>query len=399
MALRVLLADESPTIKKVMQISLQDFNIELKAVQLGIDVLQVAEAFQPEIIFCDVLLQKKSGYDVSMELKNNPKTKNIPIVLMWSGFMELDEEKFRECRADGHIEKPFDSHALRDIVKNLVHSTKEQTMSEFLEFPEVTAIRNQKQEIATKKQEELEKRLNESQRMTIPERPPLDLPPEPSIVESHRQQQESPTNNWSMDSFDDITHFSNQDKDLDSFQQKPLQALESPFPEAPPELEQDQSPVIPTRDNRPVISPQKPLISKIPPMTNEFTKHQRMEKANPGPVGLEMPDTGVEMPPEEDVSHSELLANVSMHPSDLDKFNIKGPPRLKRELPLDPVAASPAGLKIDVPTVQLTQEQLEFIIRSQSKEIIERIVWKLIPEIADKLIKEEIKRLTDETKL
>lgn len=396
MALRVLLADESPTIKKVMQISLQDFNIELKAVQLGIDVLQVAEAFQPEIIFCDVLLQKKSGYDVSMELKNNPKTRNIPIVLMWSGFMELDEEKFRECRADGHIEKPFDSHALRDIVKNLVSSTKEQTMSEFLEFPEVTAIRHQKQEIANKKQEELEKRLNESQRMTIPERPPLELPPEPPMVESHRSNQESPTSSWSMDSFEDLTHFSNQDKDLDSFQQKPLQALESPFPEPP----EQQVPVIPTRESRPVVTPQKPLISKIPPLTNEFTRHQRIEKANPGPVGLDMPETGVEMPAEEDISHSELLANVTMHPEDLDKFNIKAPPKLKRETQPDPVvAAAPVGLRVDVPNVQLTQEQLEFIIRSQSKEIIERIVWKLIPEIADKLIKDEIKRLTDETKL
>src|SRR5689334_16147185 len=103
MALRVLLADESPTIKKVMQISLQDFSIDLKAVQLGIDVLQVAEQFEPDIIFCDVLLQKKSGYEVTQELKTNPKTAHIPVVLMWSGFMELDEEKFQTCRADSHI--------------------------------------------------------------------------------------------------------------------------------------------------------------------------------------------------------------------------------------------------------------------------------------------------------
>ena len=84
MALRVLLADNSETIKKVIQLTLQDFAIDLRIVTLGVDVLDVALQFKPDIIFVDILLQKKSGYEVSKELKNNVHLKNTPVILMWN---------------------------------------------------------------------------------------------------------------------------------------------------------------------------------------------------------------------------------------------------------------------------------------------------------------------------
>jgi CheY-like chemotaxis protein len=69
MALRVLLADESSTIKKVMQLALQDFGVEVKAVPIGVDVVQVAKSFEPDIIFADILLAKMNGYEVSKATK------------------------------------------------------------------------------------------------------------------------------------------------------------------------------------------------------------------------------------------------------------------------------------------------------------------------------------------
>ena len=59
MALRVLLADESSTIKKVFQLALQDFAVEVRPVNIGVDVAMVAKNFKPDIIFADVMLQKK----------------------------------------------------------------------------------------------------------------------------------------------------------------------------------------------------------------------------------------------------------------------------------------------------------------------------------------------------
>ena len=135
MALRVLLADESITIKKVIQLALQDFAVEVKAVPVGDDVLAVAQSFQPQLIFIDVLLAKKSGYDVCIELRNNPNTTSIPLILMWSGFMELDEAKTQAARVDRRLEKPFDAETLRQMVRELVPSTTTNDISKFLSFP------------------------------------------------------------------------------------------------------------------------------------------------------------------------------------------------------------------------------------------------------------------------
>lgn len=135
MALRVLLADESSTIKRVIQLALQDFGVEVKSVPIGLDVLAVAQSFQPDIMLADVLLAKRSGYDVCADLKNDSKLGKTPVVLMWSGFMELDEAKATAAKVDRRLEKPFDPDQLREVVKDLVPRLKENVISDFLKFP------------------------------------------------------------------------------------------------------------------------------------------------------------------------------------------------------------------------------------------------------------------------
>ena len=135
MALRVLLADESSTIKKVIQLSLHDFGVDIKAVGNGLDALSVAESYAPDLVFVDVLLSKKSGYEVIREIKTHPDLKKTPVVLMWSGFMQLDEAKAKASHADARLEKPFDSEQLRELVQNLVPKTKSNPVSQFLVFP------------------------------------------------------------------------------------------------------------------------------------------------------------------------------------------------------------------------------------------------------------------------
>ncbi len=136
MSLRVLLADESDTIKKVFQLSLQDYKPEIKSVQSGLDVADVAQSFKPDIIFADVLLQKKNGYDVCLEIKQNSELYTIPVVLMWSSFMELDQAQYKKSLANDQLEKPFDADHLREMIKRLAPKTSQSNpISSFLQFP------------------------------------------------------------------------------------------------------------------------------------------------------------------------------------------------------------------------------------------------------------------------
>jgi len=137
MALRVLLADESSSIKKVMQLALQDFGVEVKSVPIGLDVLPTAQSWKPDIVFADVLLAKRSGYEVATDLKMNPQTKSIPIVLMWSGFMDLDTAKVKSSGAEETLEKPFDADRLRHLVRTLVPQTAGNKIADYLSFPKL----------------------------------------------------------------------------------------------------------------------------------------------------------------------------------------------------------------------------------------------------------------------
>ena len=248
MALRVLLADESTTIKKVMQLALQDFAVEVKAVHVGVDVVAVARQFQPDIIFADVLLQKKNGYEVCTDLKQDPDLRSTPVVLMWSSFMDLDEALAANCGADRRLEKPFDIENLRQLLLELVPKTHTQRLAHFLKFPASFSDPMRKEEAA--KQNTPPQNMSsdpipappapERQKPRLREQPgqpsaartatPAEAPVrQPEARQHSTQEDESPA--WNMDSFEDISAF-----------EKPLHEVEqveapnkntSPRPAAP----------------------------------------------------------------------------------------------------------------------------------------------------------------------
>jgi CheY-like chemotaxis protein len=272
MALRVLLADESVTIKKVIQLALQDFAVEVKAVPVGLDVMNVAKSFTPDLVFADILLQKKSGYEVCAELKKDKVTAAIPVVLMWSSFMELDAQQFNSSGADGKLEKPFEVEQLRKLVLELVPRTRSQRLAHFLEFPaggkkvapsdSASASGSAAQTPHTPPASESPKAAPKpstkasgpasgpssgpATSKATPERPlgalpPLDLaadstPADPSAEESQAPANPSPGSTWNMDSFDDAelpTPGMDDDAEDESFQPMRLPDVEATRTQAP----------------------------------------------------------------------------------------------------------------------------------------------------------------------
>jgi CheY-like chemotaxis protein len=135
MALRILLADESLNVKKNLQIALQDFGVDVKTLLSGDEVLPAIKIFKPEIIFLDILLAKINGYDLCAQIKNHPDYRHIPVILIWSNFMHIDESKAKQCRADSTLEKPFDRDSIRRLVQHFVPKTTNQNLNEFLKMP------------------------------------------------------------------------------------------------------------------------------------------------------------------------------------------------------------------------------------------------------------------------
>jgi CheY-like chemotaxis protein len=372
MALRVLLADESVTIKKVFQLALQDFAVDVHSVTVGVDVLNVALKYKPDIVFADVLLQKKNGYEVCRDIKNSPELSRTPVVLIWSGFMELDDAKYKASGANAHLEKPFDTQRLRQIVQTLVAKTKSQPLSDYLSFPKLPDF----DEAPTTKEIPLPPRS-----VAMP--PPTPVPNASGGFEPEAYGASDNSNSWSMD------HFA------------------EPLPAIPTEAEEEFQPLNLVRENtRPTFTPPKaPTATPLAPLNLDD------EVAEEEPQWVQKtltkykldPNKAVEAPPkisyqvpEEKINPDTLLTNAWARPATPNTVDTSEPEledEFELELNDEPVTSIQAK-----PTTapQLNEKQLEEVIRAQSKEVIEKVVWQIVPEIATRIIERELERLLAE---
>lgn len=124
MGSRLLLADDSITIQKVVGIIFANEDYELAVVDNGNAALEKAREILPDIMLVDALMPGKTGYEVCEEVRRDPRLAHTPILLLTGAFEPFDEEKARSCGADDFISKPFESQHLIEKVKKLLELGK-----------------------------------------------------------------------------------------------------------------------------------------------------------------------------------------------------------------------------------------------------------------------------------
>jgi len=106
---KLLLADDSVTIQKVIELTFADEGVRVVAFSNGLDAIQNVEELAPDIVLADVFMPAKSGYEVCEYVKQNEKLKHIPVVLLVGSFEPFDEAEARRVGADDILTKPFQS--------------------------------------------------------------------------------------------------------------------------------------------------------------------------------------------------------------------------------------------------------------------------------------------------
>lgn len=119
---RLLVADDSATIQRVVQYSLSQEDVEIVFVRTAEEAYGKAREIRPDMLIVDTVLPNKSGYDLSRALKNDASMATMPILLLASANEPFDENKARAAGADGWIPKPFQTQALVDEVRRLFAS-------------------------------------------------------------------------------------------------------------------------------------------------------------------------------------------------------------------------------------------------------------------------------------
>jgi CheY-like chemotaxis protein len=117
---KLLLADDSVTIQRVIELTFADEDVDVVAVgdgQLAIDRL---EADPPDIVLADVDMPKRDGYEVAAYVKSRPKLAHIPVVLLTGAFEPVDQARAERAGSSDVLAKPFEPQMVINRVKQLL---------------------------------------------------------------------------------------------------------------------------------------------------------------------------------------------------------------------------------------------------------------------------------------
>jgi len=117
---KLLLAEDSLTIRKVFELALSRSDIAVTSVDNGEDAVRLAGEILPDLVVADLTLPGKNGFAVAAELRAMEKTEKIPVLILSGTLIPLDEARFKASGARGVLFKPFESRELLENIERLL---------------------------------------------------------------------------------------------------------------------------------------------------------------------------------------------------------------------------------------------------------------------------------------
>ncbi len=117
--LKVMVIDDSNTIRRSAEIFLKQGGHEVLLADDGFDALAKVNDYQPDVIFCDILMPRLDGYQTCAIIKRNARFSNIPIVMLSSKDGVFDKARGRMVGSQDYLTKPFTKDQLLQAVQEL----------------------------------------------------------------------------------------------------------------------------------------------------------------------------------------------------------------------------------------------------------------------------------------
>ena len=114
--LKVLVIDDSNTIRRSAEIFLKQGGHEVLLAEDGFDALAKVNDYQPDVIFCDILMPRLDGYQTCAIIKRNARFANVPVVMLSSKDGVFDKARGRMVGSQEYLTKPFTKDQLLQTV-------------------------------------------------------------------------------------------------------------------------------------------------------------------------------------------------------------------------------------------------------------------------------------------
>jgi CheY-like chemotaxis protein len=117
MTAKILVADDSITIQKIVAMAFENEDATVEGIGNGSEALDRLKTFKPNVVLADIDMPGLTGFELSREIKESSELNSIHVLLLASDFEEFDENLFEASLADNHITKPFKSE---DLVRKVM---------------------------------------------------------------------------------------------------------------------------------------------------------------------------------------------------------------------------------------------------------------------------------------
>lgn len=126
----ILVADDDIAMRETVQGLLKTIDLESVAASNGKEALQLVESEKPDLLILDWTMPQMDGWEVCRNLRNNPKTRNLPVMMLTAKSTDEDEIICLEAGADDFVAKPFKSDLLLARVKALLRRYQDEAQNE-----------------------------------------------------------------------------------------------------------------------------------------------------------------------------------------------------------------------------------------------------------------------------
>jgi CheY-like chemotaxis protein len=376
---KLLLADDSVTIQKVIDLTFTDEGVEVITVGDGEQAIEKVEQLLPDIVLADVFMPIFNGYEVCEHIKGSEKLKHIPVMLLVGSFEPFDEAEARRVGADDTLTKPFQSiRRLIDKVGELVGSKPPKSEVPTAELPapeepEQPLMSTSELEIATADTLRLPANLTPHTPKFSADRQVAEpaLIAEPAFNENKMESQSNGAQSAPLTEMNDSL------LDLGDFE--PAEAIAADDFELDLGLDEPEKIPAPMAYSTAFAEPQ--VAAATPVMSWEESARERPVKdAQFVGYGASLPAGSVA-----DESH---LEQRTYHPQDSQPVLSGAIEQPAAQAPLTAQSLSP----------ELIDAIARRAVEHLSERVVQEIAWEVVPQLAELLIKRQLEQKESQTK-